>query len=191
MKIFIKSFSYSPDAKKDIEIQYFCHPPQVLSVLVSATCIGNDGRSNCPLFHGSLAPMIFGKTVDNNMRCLLLKSNNITWTQNVFCGADLFDFATLQKEVFQTLSKTRYSSKSLKSLHAAFNNEEDKSDVLSFLQTGCEALETLEIRGLGANFSFAELALCHALTNSLNRLVWSYQPIPDFQQTARILSLLH
>ncbi len=95
MNIFLKSFSHqelaSDDAEteyiqqapaeEDLQIKYFHHPPQILAVLLSATCVGNDGRS-CPLFHGSLAPMIFGKTSDEKLRRLLLKSNNITWIQS-------------------------------------------------------------------------------------------------------------
>ncbi len=115
MNIFIRSFSYSPSADEDLQTNYIYHPPQILSVLLSATCIGNDGRS-CPLFHGSLGPMIFGKASDGNSRRLLLKSNNITWTQTVFRSNFLL-FPTLQNEIFQALSKTRYSSRSLKSLH--------------------------------------------------------------------------
>jgi hypothetical protein len=181
MNIFIKSFSYSLFAEVDQQTKYFHHPTQILAVLVSATCIGNNGRSNCPLFHGSLAPMLFGKTSDERLRLLLLKSNNITWTQNVF-RCDFHRFPTLQKEFFETLSKTRYSSKSLKKLQLWVRSQEDKRDVLSFLQTGCEVLETLEIRVRGTNFSLQELASCRALTNSLNRLVWAYEPIPDAQQ---------
>ncbi len=115
------------------------------------------------------------------MRRLLLESNNITWTQTVFwCNSELFP--TLQKETFEALSKTRYSSRSLKRLQVSVTSEEDKSNVLSFLQTGCEVLETLEIRVRDTNFSLTDLASSRALANSLNRLVWSYQPIPDSQQ---------
>jgi hypothetical protein len=174
----INSFSYSQSAEKDFQTTFFRLPPQILVVLVSATCIGNDGRS-CPLFHGSLAPMIFGKTGDENTRRLLLKSNNITWTQTVFwCNPDRFP--TLQKEIFEALSETRYSSKSLKKLHGSLYCEEDKRNLLSFLQTSCEALETLEIYGQSVDFSIEELASCRALTNSLTRLVWSCLPIPTF-----------
>jgi hypothetical protein len=180
MNIFIKSFSYPPRAKKDEQTNFTHFPPQILAVLLSATCIGNDGRS-CPLFHGSLAPMIFGKTDDDKMRLLLLKSNNITWTQTVFRCNDLVRFATLQTEIFETLSKTRYSSKSLKTLQVMVNIEDDKHDLLSFLQTDCEVLETLAIHSEG-NFSLQELASFRALTNTLNRLAWSFQPIPDSQQ---------
>ncbi len=155
-------------------------PPQILAVLLSATCIGNDGRS-CPLFHGSLAPMIFGKTSDDKMRRLLLKSNNITWTQTLF-WCDLVDFPTLQREIFQVLSKTRYSSRSLKRLQVTVDCKEDKRNVLSFLQTGCEMLETLEIGALESNFSLNELASCRALANSLICLRCSDLKIPNFSE---------
>jgi hypothetical protein len=180
LNIFIKTISHPPSLIEDFP--NVCHsPPQILAVLVAATCIGNDFRS-CPLFHGSLAPMIFGKTSVENMQRLLLKSNNITWTQTVFRRDDWRRLTALQKEIFQTLSKTRYSSRSLKRLQVTVNSEEDKHDVLSFLQSSCEVLETLEIQGRDPNLSLTELASCRALTNSLNRLAWSCQPIPDSQQ---------
>ncbi len=108
------------------------------------------------------------------MQLLLLNSNNLTWTQTVVACDP-----TVQKEIFETLSKTRYSSRSLKKLQVTADYEDYKQDVLSFLQSSCEVLETLEIRGGNTILSLAELASCRALTNSLNRLVWESQSIPD------------
>jgi hypothetical protein len=191
MNIFLKSFSHQASARENSETEYLYHPPQTVAVLLSATCIkdflidektGEVGRSNCPLFHGSLAPKIFGKTDDDNTRRLLLKSNNITWIQTVFWDYESLLFPMFQKEMIETLSKTRYSSKSLKEREVFVNREEDKQDILSFLQTGGAALKTLEIGALNAILSLKELASIPALTNSLNRLVWSHHPIPDSQQ---------
>jgi hypothetical protein len=182
MNILIKSLSHNSEGRPDYWTKFVHDPPQILVVLLSATCIGNDGRSNCPLFHGSLAPMIFGKTSDDNMRHLLLKSNNITWVQTA--GLNTKEF---QQEMFDALSKTRYSSKSLKALQLDMSPEETRRNSFSFLASPSrqvyDAIETLDIFGEYNDFPvLEELGAISALTNSVSRLICRFMTILDFPQ---------
>ena len=96
-------------------------PQQRITVLLSATCKGNDPTlPPCPLFHGSLGPMLFSdiaNVTEWKSQLLLLQSHNITWTQNTFFPNE----PTVCVKICDTLAKTRYSSRSIKSvqLHVA------------------------------------------------------------------------
>jgi hypothetical protein len=174
MKILFKCVAQDSRASLEDAFQLY-DAPHVFSILLSATCIGNDGRS-CPLFHGSLAPIIFGKTSDQTIRRPLLQSNNITWVNSVFSDD------SLQEEIFKTLAKTRYSSRSLKRLQVNVDTDEKKTRLNFFLTNQCDALETLDLSGADATFPLIELASSRPLTNSLIRLIFSSVAIPDFPQ---------
>jgi hypothetical protein len=113
------------------------------ATLLSASCIGNDGKS-CPLFHGSLAPMIFGG-IHNESQFLALEflvhSNTITWVSSLHLPRDDSTLRTL----IDILSKARYFSRSLKrlSFHAAALREEH---VAAFLQNNCPVVESIDIQ---------------------------------------------
>jgi len=104
---------------------------QKAAVLLSATCKGNDPTLPlCPLFHGSLGPYLFSDigirdyfakdsafyfpcpSRDGKWQDFLLQSHNITWSKHVYFPA----CTKLCKKICKVLSKTRYSSRSVKSV---------------------------------------------------------------------------
>jgi hypothetical protein len=131
--------------------------------LLSATCIGNDGKS-CPLFHSSLAPRFFS-VIDtefiNVMNLitpfdeLLLNSNTICWaprvclSSTVWCDAEGESKEHHQvRKVCDTLASTRYSSRSIKTLTTDSNAIVVCQD---FVKNHCEVLETVVFYGTHEN----------------------------------------
>jgi hypothetical protein len=92
------------------------HSAIVPLVLVSATCIGNDKKS-CPLFHGSLAPILFSEietteSAVQTLHCFLLSSHNITWIKTL----SLSNNEDVCCKMISVLLSTRYFSRSVKKL---------------------------------------------------------------------------
>lgn len=143
MNILLRTFKYS-DTTEMCEIL----------VLTSATCVGNDGQS-CPLFHGSLAPMIFSRIKSLSkwrQGNLLLDSNAITWVRSIFFIPDaknisdsfLPDFQLAKmKKAMAVLSQKRYISVSVTSvtIPCGFLRFEE---VQKFLRSCCPRLESIE-----------------------------------------------
>jgi F-box and leucine-rich repeat protein 14 len=117
-------------------------PSLPLQILLSATCIGNDGTS-CPLFHGSLAPMIFSQLIHDfwsPLQLALIQSNNITWAHHLHLPRNSQDC----EKIMQALSKTRYFSRSVKSLTMNSEQLSDKS-VVMFLCAFCSGIVSFDV----------------------------------------------
>jgi hypothetical protein len=149
MKIYLQSFDF-------LDQFQLCAP--LAAVLLSATCVGNDGK-RCPLFHGSLAPELFSRT-DPHMRVLgvpppmkslmilLLHSNNITWAHTMSLspyGEITIDIDREIKNVINTLIETRYSSRSIKRVYIHLSATLT-APLLTFIENHCIALESLRLR---------------------------------------------
>ena len=118
-------------------------------MLLSGTCKGNDPQLPfCPLLHGSLGPMLFShidsesrtetSVIDDatqvKLQALLINSHNITWVKHIY-----FPFnETLCKRICDTLSKTRYSSRSIKSVRC---NSCTLSISVPFIKSHCQVVE--------------------------------------------------
>jgi hypothetical protein len=151
MKIFLQSFDILDRFQR-------CAP--LAAVLLSATCVGNDGK-RCPLFHGSLAPELFSRNdphtqlpdrapISINLSNLLVLSNTITWAHTV----SLSSFDKVTKDIFKNITNslvnTRYSSRSIKTVHInlllRYKVRFDPTPTTKFLENHCTALECLTIR---------------------------------------------
>jgi hypothetical protein len=138
---------------------------ETAATLVSATCIGNEGKS-CPLLHGSLGPMLLAKSEakpqyksNSRFREFLLQSNCITWTPAI----SLMEGETASPEIISKLPKTRYSSKSVKEVMiTCFYN----SDMLNFVRTNCPFLEKLTM--IVGSESYSLMAALPNLTTLVN-----------------------
>jgi len=132
---------------------------QKAAVLLSATCKGNDPTLPlCPLFHGSLGPLLFSDIgihasfhrngcyyVDEDMdddhseeiwQCFLLTSNNITWVKHVYFSEN----DKLCKQICGVLIKTRYASSSIKSVTLTGATLDIS---VEFITTHCRSVEKL------------------------------------------------
>jgi hypothetical protein len=125
MNILLRSL----DAFPPVEIELFYREKLVpqeqmkMMVLLSATCVGNDAKS-CPLFHGSLAPMIFSRIkfdgrerevtrrVRFRLQLFLLQSNNITWINHI----SFLHVSRHPDTTVNALSQKRYIAASVKSV---------------------------------------------------------------------------
>jgi len=110
---------------------------QKAAVLLSATCKGNDPLLPlCPLFHGSLGPMLFSDIgvvdyerkryisgIEVHLQSLLINSHNITWSNHVYFPFD----KTRCQQLCDILSKTRYSSRSIKGCQMQCCNDHQES----------------------------------------------------------------
>ena len=107
-------------------------------VLLSGTCKGNDPTLPlCPLLHGSLGPMLFSdidSEIETKLQSLFLNSNNITWSNHVYFPSD----KELCAKICGTLSKTRYSSCSIKSVGLHINT---LAASVAFIKSHCQAVE--------------------------------------------------
>jgi hypothetical protein len=189
MNIFLKSLSYPPSAKmKDFQTNFIDwntnfisvvhHHPQILAILLSAACIGNDGRS-CPLFHGSLGPLLLAKTDnDAKLQQILAQSHNVTWTQAIH-GT----FRDL-RNVLSLLEKTRYSAKSLKTLEFYVKTETQLAQILSFVKRHCQKLETLVLRAEKARLDSTSFfsTLAAGCAETLTRLKIFHINLPDLSE---------
>jgi hypothetical protein len=123
-------------------------------VLVSATAVGNDGRS-CPLFHSSLVPKVvqamdFGERefapflFCTKLVSLLIGSHNITWLPKLMLGFVDGDSDPTQPippsdiAIMHTLQSTRYSSRSLRELRIMGLLQDEH---IPFIQNHCSHLE--------------------------------------------------
>jgi hypothetical protein len=171
MNILIKSFLLFP-LEKCVEQR----------VLVSATCVGNDGRS-CPLLHGSLGPKLFsalqaGRT---KLQLFLLHSDCITWANSLIVGLDF----KVDQETFKVLSKTRYSSVSLKKLHIRLKDSQRFGELLPLVQQHCINVERLEVCSVrGGNVELPNLLapLSSSLSSRLRSLSIINIAVPDFKR---------
>jgi hypothetical protein len=128
----------------------------ISGILVSATCIGNDGKS-CPLYHCSLGPRLFSQINEwgssaLTFQTLLLGCNNLTWTQHVYLPKENQSLCTPCKDpetIMKTLSKTRYFSRSVKSLkfHGSSLGKESKlrDAIAEFFVNCCQLVEKFEV----------------------------------------------
>ena len=83
---------------------------QKAAVLLSVTCKGNDPTLPlCPLFHGSLGPLLFAEDIrDSPLHSPLLYSHNITWAKHINVPGNV----ELCSQLCDTLRNTGYSSRS-------------------------------------------------------------------------------
>jgi hypothetical protein len=144
----------------------------IAAVLLSTTCVGND-RKSCSLFHGSLTPMLFSRKSDDyseTLTSLLLLSHNITWATR----ANLSVTPNHRHKIIETLSRTRYSNRTIKSLR--FPNVHSE-ELHRFIASHCQVLEEIMIdqdcftwnpNALGINFGECNLP---AKARTLQRVV--------------------
>jgi hypothetical protein len=164
MNILLKSFEFGrPFEEEILFVETVWCPRQSLDslVLLSATCIGNDGKS-CPLLHGSLAPMLFSRkltftdhqssycgwdiilagNVIPRMQALLIHSDNITWATELFFSRYTEDLS-FNLKMMQILSQKRYFSASVKKVTLQFQLFQ-REDFREFLANCCNRVEEFE-----------------------------------------------
>jgi hypothetical protein len=126
----------------------------IAAVLLSATCVGNDGKQ-CPIFHGSLAPELFSSTRPDlfdhtcsasKFQNLLLRSNCLTWTHTINLLSYYDTSVQICDSIMKTLSNTRYSCRSVRTLRISVRDSHDQSPFLSFIENHCTVLEQLELQ---------------------------------------------
>lgn len=161
MNIIIESLNFFVDQWDQIL------PVPVATLLLSANAAkGNDGRY-CPLFHGSLAPMLFAETHIIELQELLVNSNTITWTKGV--NFDPYMYRSRFEEVFAKLLKTKYFTQSVREISI---NSSDNKQFAPFCTTSCRSLEKISVSS--APISIREM-FSH-LTHSLKSLRFDVTP---------------
>jgi hypothetical protein len=155
MNIILRGLQNFFQFEKELFLRKRLVPREVVEIMVllSATCVGNDAKS-CPLFHGSLAPMIFSRInfdgVEDvatrgaryRLQRLLLKSNNITWINHIsFFRVD--DISGPDK-IVNVLSQKRYIAPSIKSVEIPGRCLQT-DQLKSFLISCCPRIEEIRL----------------------------------------------
>jgi hypothetical protein len=137
MKIWLNAFGY------------LTNNARIAVTLLSGTCVGNDGK-RCPLFHGSLAPVLFSVKKFSKFEKFLLLSNNITWVHTIYLFFTTeyepnFNTSQLNGKIIKTLGNTRYSSRSLRNVVISTVCSIDINPFLRFVENHCTNLEHFEV----------------------------------------------
>jgi hypothetical protein len=149
------------------------------AVLLAATCIGNDGKS-CPLFRGSLAPMIFATATNAALQTLLIESDTIEWTN----GMMLHGWSSNRDayvHICRRLQASRYSCRSLKSLKIVFvgSGPDNLIALKDIFSSGYwTAIENFTSEGSNGEVNFAETFA--SLTSTIRKVHVEDEVNPEF-----------
>jgi hypothetical protein len=159
----ISDIEYAPDCARDA------------AILMSASCVGNDGKS-CPLLHGSIAPQLFSVVPLTSQALILtrflLNSNNITWVHKVSLGFEnLRNSSDTSRKIVDTLIGTRYFSRSIKAVKIFAIDNKQESLISSFIANHCHSLEHLELIAFQP-FDLSFIGRKAATLNKLDLCMW-------------------